>query len=323
MLNIYQEQNHDGQGETAEELEKIAKTKPVDYKQYSDPTGEVSGKFLTRALWFSKHKVVLRRIFLSALVLFIIFSYGFSLYGFGEYLIVGLSQDAKLDASAVTFINYLPLQAHYAPQQFGIVGTNILPGGVNKYDVVSVLSNPNEHWLVNFDYHFEVDGQPMPKQSDFLLAGETKPVAYFGISGAAAPSSANIVIDKVNWTRISTKKIIDPVAWQADRLNFEISKFSFIYANSAATTSASADIILFNFKNASSYGYKAPFCIVGLYNNSSLVGVMPLRLADFQSLSDQNLDLRSFVPNLQVDDVKVFPQINVYDPGVYLAPPSQ
>lgn len=318
MLNIFKQQNKD-LAENASTALPVAAKRP-DFKKYIDPTGEFASKDLGRALWFTRNRVLLYRLLLGFLGAIIIATWGTALFRLGDYLIFGLSEQKYLAQEAARFIDYTPIHQHYSPQPLNIVSTRLLPGGVEKYDAIAEVSNPNQQWQVQFDYWFDVNGNTTTRRTAHLLPGETRPVVELGLQGAAG--SATIILDTVKWQRISTKQVADALAWQAERLQFGVSNFAYIPANSAATTSASSNIIRFTLVNNSSFGYRTPFFYLGLLNNGSLEQLLPLSVGDLQSLASTDVDVRSFVPNLVVTEVQLYPVINVYDRGVYLAPPK-
>jgi hypothetical protein len=317
MLNIFKQQNKNLPENAATSMP-VAVKRP-DFRKYVDPTNEFQSKDLGRALWFVQNKVALYRVMLGALVLVIAVSWGYSLLKLGDYLIFGLSEQKKLQAEAARFIDYTPIHAHYSPQPLQIVSTRLLPGGVEKYDAIAEISNPNDRWEVEFNYWFDVNGNTTTKHTAHLMPGETRPVAVQGLQTSGG--GASVMLDGLVWHRISNKTVPDPASWQAERLQFTARDFNFIPANSTATSSASSNIIRFTLINNSAYGYHAPFFYLGLMSNGVLEQLMPFYSGDMQSLATTTVDVRSFVPNLNISEIQLYPIINLYDPNVYLAPP--
>jgi len=315
MLNIFTPNSHDSDGKVAEVVNGNSKEKKVDFRTYVDPTGEMGSKELGRGIWYVEHRLLLYRILLIGLVALSAIFWLFSLWKLGDYLIFGYSADQLLYQNLSRSNNYTLSQAHFAPAQVSIVSTQILPGGKDKYDAISEIINPNDHWLVKFDYYFVVGGVRTETQTSFLLPDEDRLIGALGLTDA---QEATLILDNVTWTRISAHTVPNPKTWQADRLNFEVTEFGF---NNLQTTEApNAHTITFTFTNNSPFNYVNPKFYVGLYSQDSLVGVLPLQLPSFNSLEVKKVDLRNFVSSLSVDSVKVFPMINVYDPAVYLPP---
>ena len=124
----------------------------------------------------------------------------------------------------------------------------------------------------------------------------------------------------MRWNRISNHDIVDIASWQAERLNFIVSNFSFLRFGN--TEDPSANVIKFDIQNDSAYSFVQPNFMVGLYQSNSLVGVMPLELNQFKAGETKSVDLRNFVSGLNVTDIKLFPIIDNYQKSSYIPPES-
>jgi hypothetical protein len=133
-----------------------------------------------------------------------------------------------------------------------------------------------------------------------------------------APGAPVLFLDRVMWQRIPNALVADTQTWQAERLNFTVKDFSFTRAES--TEGVGSHIISFVVTNNSPYAYTAPRFYVALLLQQSIVGLMPLSIPQFKSLEERKIDVRSFVPTINVSDIKIFPLINVYDDTVYRKP---
>lgn len=294
--------------------------KKSNFESYTDPTGELSASKLKYGLWLAKHEVLLYRLLIGALIIFCAITWVYSLIGWGKYLIVGLGQDQELYKNLSQFPNYQITQARRSPSPLQIISADVLPAGVNKSNALSEVINPNGRWLAKFNYHFELGGERTKTQAAFLLPSQDTWLVEFGIDGANL-SQPNLVIENLSWSKISAHEVLDTASWQGARLNFVVSDFAFKRAGEDEDA-PTAQTISFNLTNSSPFGYNQPKFIIGFYFNQVLVGVMPLELNNFASQQTANVDLRSFVGNLTVDEVKIFPLINIYDQQVYLAPPQ-
>jgi len=288
-----------------------------NYQNYVDPTGEFSSKKLKYSLWFVENKVLFYRVFLIFLVVFIIITWGVSLWWWGRYLLFGLSENSRLYKSLTQFNDFTTTNSLYNPSAISIVNTYVVPGGIESYDSVAEVVNSNNRFLARFDYSFLVNGQKTPKQQGVLLPGENRLLIDFGIKGSA-PSTPELFLENIIWERISNQTIPNTVAWQQDHLSFIVKDFEFVRTES--TEGAGAHIIKFKLTNATPYSYANATFYVGLYFQDGLVGVFPLAVNNFKSLETRAVDLRSFVANLQANEVRVFPLINIYDKEVYLKP---
>ena len=322
MLNIYNgvNSNQTVPAPSPKPAATARKSKQPAFLKYEDPTGEFTTAEFKYSLWYVKHKLLLYRLTLIGLTVFSAVAWAFSIWRWADYAIVGIDADRRLGKELSRFSDQTILHDKFSAAALSVIDTSILPGGVNKYDAVAAVANPNDHFRVSFDYHFIVDGNALPTQHTFLLAGETRPVVYFGIEGTAAPGSAELVLENINWQRVPARLVGDPLAWQAQRLNFVTDAFVSIPPNPA--TGIAAHVVQFKLSNRGSSGYRAPTFYVGFLFQDSLVGIMPLRLPQLGYAETAQVDLRSFVSNLQVSGVKIFPLIDVYDREAYLPPPS-
>lgn len=316
MLNIYNQKNNNNNGGTASAVASTKKTK-TDVGRFEDVTGEFSASQFKRSFWFVTHKLLLYKITVGVLIAVCVFLGVFGLWNWGDYIINGIKADISLYKNLTIFPDYTGIHEHYAPKQIQISGTNAFPGGSKTYDLVAEVSNPNKNFVIHFDYYFIVDNQKTPNQKGFLLAGESRPLVYYGFKDSY-PTGANIVIENVLWKRITSHTISDPIFWQNDRLNFTVKDFLFEVPQS--TEGVTASVIKFNLTNSSAFGYRDGLFVVGLMQGGGMVGVMPLILKDFKSQETRSVDLRNFSEGLSATDVQLFPSIDIYKQGVYLAP---
>lgn len=323
MLNLYNANSHQAAltPKPAAGAGKIAagKNKTPLFEKYVDPTGELPTAEFKWGLWYVAHKVLLYKVLVGSLIGLSVIFWLYSLWQWGGYLIFGLSADQQLAKEISISQNYTPLNKNFAAQPLQVAGTQVLVSGVDKYDIVSEVANPNLRFLTEFDYYYSLGGEAKtPMQHALLLPGESRPVAYLGYADGQPSGSASLVLENVTWQRISAHEVPEVEAWKADRLNLIIKDFSF--TGYRDPSGANAHVINFKLMNDSIYGYDEPHLQVGLYQNESLVGILPLQLAKLRSAETVEVDLRSFAPDLQVTEIKIFPLINIYDGEVYLQP---
>ena len=120
------------------------------------------------------------------------------------------------------------------------------------------------------------------------------------------------MLENIVWRRVSLHRIVDTKAWADERLNFTTSDFSFTRAG-GIPEAPNAHAVRFKLTNQSAYSYAEPSFYVALLDGETMVGVLPLKLPEIKSLETKDVDLRSFAESLNVDGVKIFPLINIYD----------
>lgn len=327
MVNFYNAQNKNVvmadkaepsvSARTSPAIPSDKKVKSQDTGKYFDPTGEFSAKQFKWAVWFVKNKLLLYRLSIGFLIVFSAVTIVFSFWRGAQILIFDLSARPGLEAALTASINYSALHPRFSPLPLQILNSYVLPGGTGKTDVLSEIANPNKNFVVRFDYYFDYGGSITERRADFLLPGESRPVAEFGIDTAQFPGSPSLMLENIRWERVPAHQIPDAAAWQTERVDFTVSNFSFSFAGE---NGLAANALRFTVRNNSPYGYRDALFYLGLYQNGGLVGIMRFDLKDFQSLESREIDLRNFVQNLAVSEIKLYPVIDLYDKGAYLPP---
>lgn len=320
MLNLYKLKNRSEPVGEEPNLAQPVKSKPANIFKYVNPSNGLSSGELELGLWYVKHKLLLHRLLVWLLVVVSAIIWGFSLVAWGFFL-WSMPEQTKLEQQLTSFTDYSQVKLSYGAKPLQTVGTQIFNSGVNKYDAVAEVVNPNERFLVYFEYYFDFGSFKTETQKAFLLPNQTQPVVSLGIESGAEPGVPILVMTNLDWQRISNHQIKDIKTWQSYRLNFKVSDFNFIRAQSTGQAGADTHVINFKLINSSPYDYKTADFYVGLYQSEAFVGILPLRFdTGFKSLETKPVDLRSFAASLATDRVTVFPLINIYDQQVYLEP---
>jgi hypothetical protein len=312
MLNIYNQQS----SEPTEPI-KAEAPKKADFRKYKDPTDEFNSKELQYSIWYVQHKVLIYRLCIFSLVIINIFFLLLAGVQWTVY-IAGIPAASQLEIEAARAPNYTVFDQQFSPQPLQVNQTNIFSGGINKYDIVSEVVNLNTRFVASFSYSYIIGNQKTEPQSATILPGQTTLIANLGLTTAL--NNATLQVEDLTWKRLSNHTIVDPKAFQTERLNFVVNNF--VFSGAYGQGDLKVNRMTFNFANASAFSYRQPKFYVGLYNGGGLIGVMPLQYDSFASQETKAVDLRNFVNNAQVGSVRVFPRINVYDQNVYLPPAS-
>lgn len=308
-MNIYNSKNPDKNKNAT-----IAPAKnKVNFTAYKDPTNEFTSDELKWGFWYVRHKAILYKITVIGLSVITSGIVAFNLWEWGVY-IWQIPDHQRLERSLAASVNYTGIHAHFGAQPIQVVSTQLLASRENKYDVAAELINPNERFLVTFDYYFLINGTKTPVQKSFLLPRESRLAAALGITDGVGGTPV-IVLENVAYKRISNREVPSIAGWQSERLNFTVADFVFL--KSLAQEGNNADGIQFKLTNATPYSYVNVNFYVALLQNGQIAGILPLHLDRIDSLETKDVDLRSFVPNLNVSEIRLFPIINIYDNSVY------
>ncbi len=316
MLNVYNPNNHDGDKSTS--VVKNGVAKKINFTKYEDPTKEFTSEELKWSFWYIRHKALLYKILVITLMSIDGILILFGLWKWGSFLL-GWQDAQRVQASLSTAINFTGIHPRFSAQPIQAVNTRIFSSRENRYDAVAELINPNSRFLAKFSYYFVINGEKTPMQKTFLLPGESRFVASLGIKDGAGTAPA-IVLENVEYSRISAHEVPNTLGWQAYRLNFQVSDFTFL--KSLAQEGSNTDAVQFKLTNGSPYSYVSVDFYIALLQNGEMVGILPLHLDSINSLETKNIDIRNFVSGLSISEIALYPIINVYDENVFLTPPT-
>lgn len=324
MVNFYNQQNKNINPSLDEDDKQLSvSTKSMEkntFNKYIDPTGEFDAGQFKLSILYVQNKLLLYRLLIGVLVIFSASTIIFSLWRGFEILMFDLTTKPYMERDLTMFVDYTALQPHFRPFPIEIMTTYILPGGTDKNDIVSELINPNDKHMVYFEYYYDFNGNYTDRKSGFLLPGENRLLVAYGLDTSVYGGSAVLRIENLRFQRINPHEVSDVGLWREERVDFSVSNFTYSFAGEEGQH---AHAVRFTITNNSAYGYRYAEFVVGLYQNSGLVGVMPLMLRDFEAGESRQIDLRNFVGNLSVTGIQVYPIIDLTDKAVYLAPRGQ
>ena len=293
--------------------------KPAKFEKYIDPTGEFTNKELRLAEWYLRHKILLGKIGAGVLIVWCVVTIGYSIWGWGAYLIFGWSQDRRLiSQQARELQNYRALQPLYAAKELEVESVQVFRSGAKKFDAVADVKNVNERWSVRLKYHFVFGSEATPIAETVLLPQTARPVAFFGYQSDSYPEGAQFIIDEISWRRLNPHAFPDVAGYQSERLQFAAE--TFVFRPPEAASGVAVPGIVFDLLNQSAYSYWRPAFYVDLFNGFQRVGILFLSTEQFRAGTRRAIDLRYFGDQLTVTEIRVHPVVDIYDDSVYMSP---
>lgn len=269
------------------------------------------------SLWWVNNKSRLKQI---GIVLFIIFDV--ALISFASWVMIdAFLLNAQSDQAIVEQMvreGQGDLNAYTrATKAQGLIISNAiaLPSRPGVYDMYAEITNPNQDWYAVFEYTFASSAEESESQIGFILPGELKPFAAFGIESSTTPLNTEIVLHNLNWRRIENKLTGDYDIFAEDRLQFDIQNLSF-QANFRIEEER-IPRISFDLVNDSAYSYFDPTIYILLRRGGSVVGVNRLTLSEIESGETQPIVVNWFGTIPQANSVDIIPVINILDPTSY------
>ena len=292
------------------------KKQPPKLDRYVDPTGEFSTREFKLATWYVKHKLLLRKIFVGFLVAWCFASIGYSFGNFILYLTVGYSQDQIMYVKQVQETqNYDELKVFYAPKALQVKNVNVYPSASDRYDLSATVINPNTRFIATLKYRFTYGSGQTEIRESTLLPLEVRPVIYFGAESTSYISAPKLVIEKTEWKKVSTHSVKNVANFISERKIFNAENFVF---TGASELGADTSRVEFDLTNKSNFGFYQPEFYIELYDGG-VVGYLYIIEDKFKTGETRHIDVRSLVPNLRVQDIKVYTILNVFDQAQYMA----
>jgi len=283
---------------------------------YEDPSADFSEGQLKFASWYVSHKLLLKKIFIGFLIGLNVIFWGYGLYGLViHYFIEGPRLDQALRELGRS-PDLAAIRALIEPQSLEIGTVSILSGGKGKYDLSAKVSNQNPAWRTEFDYNFVADGKALPVRHGFILPNEEKLLINLGAESTARIRSASIEISNLRWSRVDAHEISDYEAWSSERLNFVFENVKFSPA--VITDGITVSRVTFNARNLTAYSFWDVGFYIFLYRGSSLVTINYITLEEFISGQTRQVEVSWFESLPTVTQVKVVPEVNIFDPKVYM-----
>ncbi|MBT3949426.1 hypothetical protein HOF40_05065 [Candidatus Parcubacteria bacterium] len=78
-------------------------------------------------------------------------------------------------------------------------------------------------------------------------------------------------------------------------------------------------MIEFDILNNTAYNYWEPTFYIELIKGSRTAGIIYFVSSEFKSQEERHVDLRSYIKNLEVSNIKVWPVVNVFDNSQYMS----
>lgn len=271
------------------------------------------------AYWITVHKIQLRRggILALSFIAGALLIYG--LVGLINYYGFELPQ-AKREALELARPSIPPEAYERArPKPLQVKVVQVIPSPKGTVDALAYVTNENARIVSEFTYAFTSGGVSTEPERSFLLPGETRPLVGIAIEGGRS-GNVSLAITDLHWKRLRPQEIQDPAAYQTARLGFRM--VSQDYQAALPIDSTQIGRLTAQVANDTAFGYwKARFVIV-LSRAGRFVGVSRAAIDRFGAGEERTLEATWIPSPGAADKIEIIPEVNVYDPGVFLPPPS-
>lgn len=293
----------------------------INLKRYETDVSGLSLNKLEAGLWWAKNWKNLKNIFILILILIAIASWGYTIFGFGYYLLVGMNADNQMAIQNVqsTLVGQTYLDKNKPKTPLITAQGFIADNG--KYDLYAKISNPNSIWLLNFDYCFQRLDQEQSCGKGFILPGENKYIINLGQSFTGTPNDLSLSLANITWTKIDNHDVPDWKSYQQSHLNIIFNNQAFTpAATNAVSDKIGLNTLSFDVSNDSAYGFwEMPFDII--LTDGGRIVYLDRYTAD-KLKSGETRSIQTTWPGAFTDvtGIEIEPDLNILDPTVYLPP---
>lgn len=289
--------------------------------RYEKEIEGVSMNTLEAGLWLAKNRHNLWRIFIFFLIAISAISWGYTLYGFGSYLLVGMNNDTQMMKD---FVQNKIISHDYLVQNAAkdlIYSTTGIINNEGKYDLYARIKNPNAKHSGLFSYCFTTTAEEKSCGSDFILPGEQKYVLLLAQNFKNRPSGVTFSVDNLTWQRLDGHIIPDWKKYRDDRLDFSINNTIFTpAASNEISEKINLNTLSFTAINNSAFSYwEVPFTII-LSNGGKIVSLNKYITSNFISYDSREIKITWPGTIGSVNNINITPDINIVDGRVYRQP---
>jgi hypothetical protein len=279
---------------------------------------QLSEKRLKWGYWWVTHRLRAKTAFTVALAVVAFGFFGYATYGFADWFFgSGVGERANLAELTRTTIDYGAFHEADAPQPLAVGVTQMFVGSSGSYDFVVDAVNPNAAWVARFDYHFEFAGGRTAARRSFVLPGDRAWLDALGTRTEGSPSGATLRIENLTWQRVDTHDTRpDYAIWSASRLGIGAVDAKFLHPtpDDPLSTSRAA----FTLVNDTAFSYRRVSLVVTLWSGSAMLGVSRVTVSDLRAGGRRGVEAVWLGDVPGVTRIEVKPDLDVFDPGIYL-----
>lgn len=274
---------------------------------------KLSGKVLKIVYFLITKRQLLKKIIICFLILINLIIYFFFIYNFILYLDQSKDYQAMEKELTARLIDYQTIHSFLSPLPLEIVSTQAIFLKDSKYNLVCLIRNPNSKWLIeSLDYKFILPNFESKTFKSFVLPEEEKFLVAFNENIPSMTGKISCEITNIVWQRIKSK----------DYYLIEIPKSFFIkdLKFSSPKRSDEKSITFFKFVNPTIYNFWEVDLLVFLYQGKEIVSIEKTTLKNVKSKEEREIKIVWPQPIFFYSEIKIQPEINVFDPSVFIPP---
>lgn len=273
-------------------------------------------KEVDRKIWISHFIPSAKQGFFLTLATLEIFIIIGGLFYLGYYLTFDLLRERDQLSSMVVNIdtqNQVTIQNLAQPMIVGEARTYPSPG--DRTDYIALLENTNDRWLAEFQYFFNTpDGNTTPRRG-YLLPGRSFYATELGSETVTNARTVEIVIDNLEWFRISPANIPDLTDWLDFREDIIIENIR--HGDTISIADTNIIQTSFDIQNATPFSYWDVDILVILSQANNISAINRIRLPGLDTGESRTVNVNWFGNISRTGSISVIPQLNFFNPQIY------
>lgn len=272
----------------------------------------IDKKILERGYWIATHRLALKKWLQISLYVLVAFVYVVFFVQFGIYMFRFSEWEDLMAEARRPLADWEQIHSERAPVDIELGAPVVIPIGDSRYDFAVEVYNPNTQFAVSsVTYRFRYgDGLATPDATAFILPGERKYLT--SLAFRSAEPIANVIdveSEAFLWKKISR---LPPLSWNYTELPKFRPSETIVEGGVQRVIPAR---VTWTVQNSSTLNLRTVVWQVVLLSGNRLVGIMSHRAENMAFLENRSFEL--VVSNVagRVDSVKVYPIVNIFDPG--------
>jgi hypothetical protein len=280
--------------------------------------GRFTSGELQFASWWVRNGPMLRRAGHGVLIGLSVIVWGYVLWGLLDAYAISYPRESRITRQIALNQQLLAGLPTDVPQTVSLSEVSVYQTTDNRYDMSVEVTNPNQQWWPEFNYHFNLSGEQTPVQNGYVLPSGKQVLTELGYKPKTQGGrSATLVIDNVRWHRVDPTVVgTNYKDYLGTRLAMSFQDIGYDTNITLGTTKVGQSS--FTLVNNSAYGYWSIDLIVRLYRGSSVVAINDIKLDKILPGEHRPIQV-TWLDNIpSVTQTEIIPQVNVLDSSVFL-----
>jgi hypothetical protein len=286
---------------------------PEEYNISGFSSGE-----LQMANWWVRNRIKLRKLGYGILIAVCSVLWGYSLWGLVDAYAISYPRESRITREIALNHQLLAGLESDLPQGIGSSDVSVFSSTDNRLDMEIAITNPNKQWWAEFNYRFDVSGEPTPMRSGYVLPASEHHLTEMGFKPEARGGrSAGFSVENIRWHRVDPNFVgSDYSAFAADRLRLQFVDIK--YDANLTVGNKKIGQTSFEIVNEGAYGFWSVELFIRLMRAGNTLGIQKITVTDLKPGERRPMHVVWPDNPAGVTQTEIIPQVNLLDQNSYL-----